>query len=93
MNKKRSDYLYELGGIIKQKKKIYQQRKGFKIIVNLPNQPEIKWIFAYQDKLTNQQIWQDIESQNFIGKRYSFFCQNHFGNYHLINWKELTNHE
>jgi len=94
MNKKRSNYIYQLVGIVKEKRKIYRKngRKGFKIVVNLPNQPEINWILVYQDKIINQQIWKDLEEINFIGKKYLFNCQNHFGNYHLKNWQELNNH-
>jgi len=67
MNKKRSNYIYQLVGIVKEKRKIYRKngRKGFKIVVNLPNQPEINWILVYQDRIINQQIWKDLEEINF----------------------------
>jgi len=92
MTKQRSEYLYQLVGIVKEIKKVYNQRTGYKLIVNLPNQPEINWILAYKDKLVNSQIWKDLESLRFIDKQYLFYCQNHFGNHHLINWQELNQH-
>lgn len=87
MTKQRSDFLYELVGIIKEKKKTNGERIGYRLIVNLPNQPDINWILAYQDKLANNRIWKDLENLNFVDKQYTFYCHNHFGNYHLINWE------
>jgi len=90
MNKARSEYLYDLVGIIKEKKRMkLKEREYFKLIVNLPNQNNISFIQAFKDKLKDEQIWQDLENSKFIDKRYIFHCQNYFGNYHLVDWKEL----
>ena len=93
MNKARSEYLYDLVGIIKEKKrKKLEKRDCFKLVVELTNQTNISSIQAFKDKLKDQQIWEDLENSQFIDKRYIFHCQNYFGNYHLVNWKVLENH-
>lgn len=91
MNRSRSQYLYDLVGIIKEKKRMkFKDRGCFKLIVELTNYPQVSFIQAFQDKLTKQQIWAEIEQSKFIDKRYIFHCQNYFGNYHLVDWEEIA---
>jgi len=91
MNKSRSQYLYDLVGVIREKKRVkFKDRDCFKLIVELTNYPQVSFIQAFQDKLTKQQIWEEIEQSKFIDKRYIFHCQNYFGSYHLVDWKEIA---
>jgi hypothetical protein len=57
MTKQRSNYLYELVGIIREKKdNKHQTREGFNLLVELTNYPKISVIRAFKDKLSSQQI-------------------------------------
>lgn len=91
MTKQRSNYLYELVGKIKEKKvNKHKQRTGFNLVVAIDNFPQITTLKAFQDKLKNRQIWSELEQNEFLDKRYHFQCLNYFGDYHLIDWKEIV---
>ncbi|WNE40142.1 MAG: hypothetical protein GBAus27B_000209 [Mycoplasmataceae bacterium] len=90
MTKQRSNYLYELVGIIRESKiNKLKNRECLNLSVELTNYPEISTIQAFHDKL-KEQIWTDLNNKKFIDKKYLFKCQNYFGNYHLIDWEILT---
>jgi len=96
MTKQRSEYLYELVGIIKQRKEPDNKiRKGYRLIVELTGGKEksVPFIQVWKDLLTNQQIWKAIDNKQYFDKKYIFHCQNWMGQYRLINWKELKTHE
>ncbi|MDR1670537.1 MAG: hypothetical protein LBR43_02340 [Spiroplasmataceae bacterium] len=93
MTKQRSNYLYELVGIIREKKNnSKKERVGYKLTVEISNLENIPFIQVWQDLIKDQQIWTTIEKDNYIDKKYLFYCQNWMGQYRLINWKELTDH-
>ncbi|WNE40818.1 MAG: hypothetical protein mread185_000275 [Mycoplasmataceae bacterium] len=91
MNKARNEYLYELVGIIRERKiKKIKDRECFDLSVELTNYPEVSIIKSFRDKLKNQQIWTDLNNKKFLDKKYLFYCQNWMGQYRLINWKDLS---
>ena len=98
MNKKRIAFIYDLFGKIENTKKCkpknVEKTSSFyhKLKVNLENKNHIKSIYVFPNRLTNQEIWQDIEQTNYQGKKYHFQCRNHMGYYYLIDWQELKNH-
>ena len=60
MNKARNQFLYELVGSIREKKlKKLKDRSYFNLTVTIPNQPQLTCLQAFQNKLTNPQIWED----------------------------------
>jgi hypothetical protein len=90
MTKQRSNYRYELVGIIREiKARSLKNRECLNLIVELTNYPEISTIQAFHDKL-KEQIWADLTAKKFIDKKYLFKCQNYFGNYHLVDWEILN---
>ena len=92
MNKARAEYIYQLTGTIQnQKLQIINNRISYKLAVNIKSRPEIKKIRVWKEKLTNSQIWQEIQENKFFEKKYLFFCHNWMGHYSLVDWKELSN--
>ncbi|KLL02653.1 MAG: hypothetical protein MRERV_80c002 [Mycoplasmataceae bacterium RV_VA103A] len=90
-NNQRSNYIYELVGIIIEKKKLkIRDRECFKLKVETHNQ--VPFISAFKDKLKNENIWTEIENNRFVDKKYTFYCRNYFGKYHLVNWQKLQDH-
>ena len=93
MTKQRSEYIYDLVGIIRKiKPNKIKHRMGLDLEVELSNYSEISTIKVFQDKLKEPTIWTDLTNKNFLDKRFIFYCQNYYGHYHLVSWKELTNH-
>jgi len=99
MNKLRSEYIYRLIGQILSKRSVsapfdskYAGKSYLKLMVVIKNNPQIKTIQAFPNKLTNPQIWTDLEVNNYLGKKYILSCQNYRGSYHLMDWKELKDH-
>ncbi|RHZ35638.1 hypothetical protein [endosymbiont GvMRE of Glomus versiforme] len=93
MTKARNSYTYELVGIIQQKKsKLISNRELYLLTVKLDSHPNVYTVQAFKDKLENQEIWADLTENKFLDQRYTFFCKNYFGKYHLVNW-ELANIE
>jgi len=55
MNKGRNEYIYELVGIIRERKcQEFKNRECFKLIVELSNKENIHFIQAFKDKVNNQ---------------------------------------
>ena len=77
MTKQRSNYLYELVGIVRESKiRNLKNRECLNLIVELTNYPEISTTQAFKDKL-KEQIWTDLNNKKFIDKKYLFKCQNY----------------
>lgn len=90
MTKKRANYLYKFTGTIQKKyrRKNPQHAQHFwQLKVNLEKQPFNK-IFAFKDK-TPSFIWNALETDTYVGKKYLFSCRNFQGSYYLVNWEEL----
>jgi hypothetical protein len=49
------------------------------------------FIQAYREKILDDQIWNDILADNYLGKKYLFTCHKHGYMYKLVRWKEITN--
>lgn len=91
---------HQLKGVILKKDYIkhYQGRlKGqghYLLTVNLT--PKTKPIIfdgtiqAIREKILDDKIWDDILTDNFLGKKYLFTCQRYGHKYRLIRWKEET---
>ena len=94
MTKKRSQYLYKFQGSIQNKLRRINSKKYsqyfYQLNVNCENQPYLVKIFAFKDKLIDPQIWPILESDQYLGKVYLFYCRNYRGSYYLVNWKEIT---
>lgn len=61
----------------------------WRLTVTIENKPTIQAIKVYTNSLENKAIWEAIEANEYLGKRYDLQCRNWKGNYYLINWKEL----
>jgi len=100
--------VYELIGVkvIEKLSKIvyagkYAGKKNYQLIIRCENKPEINKVQAFSDevglvgKVSQEQIWTDIEENNYADKRYLFYChvENLYGTkyYSLAGWKELNN--
>ena len=98
MNKARSNYIYRLIGKIQNKVKRkstdekYQGTYFYQLNVSIENK-EVKKIFAFPYALENKTVWEKVEKDDYLDKRYTFFCKNYRGYYRLIDWQELENHE
>ncbi|RHZ37392.1 hypothetical protein [endosymbiont GvMRE of Glomus versiforme] len=63
-------------------------------IENIPD--KIEKIYVFEDVVKNEKIWKDLEKDEWVDKRYLFFCyrsSNRFGTklYRLFDWKEVKN--
>ena len=90
MTKQRANYLYKFIGVIH--KKYRRQDKGhpqhfYQLKVEL-KASKISKIFAFVDK-TKSQVWNALESDTYIGKKYLFSCRNYQGSYYLVDWEEV----
>lgn len=89
MTKKRSQYLYKFKGVILKK---YQRQSSehpqpfYQLKVKLINSNLTK-IFVFAPK-TKPVIWNALESDTYVGKKYFFSCRNYQGSYYLIDWEE-----
>lgn len=99
MNKLRAAYVYNLEGKIvgiRTRKAPENSAHYGKKFYQLKVEDEdgiSKNIQVFQDKLTDYDIWENVQQGTCKGKFYYFECRNRAGNYHLINWKELKNHD
>jgi len=72
-------------------------KRNYQLLIQCETKPEIKKVKAYSDevglvgKVSQEQIWTDIEESNYADKRYLFYCYLNDRNYSLVGWKELTN--
>ena len=96
MTKLRSQYLYKFQGTIQSKirrtSKKYSQY-FYQLNIACSNLPTLTKIFAFKDKIFHPTIWPTLESDQYLGKTYLFFCRNYRGSYYLINWEELQSNK
>lgn len=82
MNKKRNAYIYHLVGVISKSFKYqisegkYQGNDGWKLLVTIETEPTIKVIKVYSNSLENKAIYQTLQTNEYLGKRYIFHCRN-----------------
>ncbi len=94
MNKKRAQFTYQLIAQIHHKNQRQNPKYTqyfYQLNITCENQPNIKKIFAFKDKVFSP-IWQIIDQGNCFKRKYRFACRNYAGHYYLVNWEEL-NHE
>ncbi len=90
MTKKRASFLYKFKGVIQKK---YQRKDKdhpqhfYQLKVELAGSKLTK-IFAFQNK-TKPTIWNALETDTYIGKKYLFSCRNYQGSYYLVDWEEI----
>ena len=91
MTKKRANYLYKFTGIIQKKYRRvnpeYTQH-FYRLKVKLESQPFNK-IFAFKNK-TKPFIWNALEADSYVGKKYLFSCRNFQGSYYLVDMEEIN---
>ena len=97
MNKSRGSYIYQLIGQINSKgqrtakHEKYHGTYYYQLNVSIENK-EVKKIFVFPTGLEKATIWKELENNDYLGKKYVFFCKNHMGNYRLINWEKVNDH-
>ncbi len=88
MTKQRSNYVYKLVGGIKKKDKRtsekYPDSYYYQLKTEIENKVEVKKMFAFSNRL-EKKIWQEIEQDNYLGKKYVFSCKNYMGSYFLVD--------
>ena len=89
MTKKRAQYLYKFTGFIS--KKYRRQDKThpqhfYQLKVELAGS-KVSKIFAFINK-TKLAVWESLETDAYIGKKYLFSCRNYQGSYYLVDWEE-----
>jgi ATP-dependent phosphoenolpyruvate carboxykinase len=97
MTQARNNYIYQLIGRINNKnrrvgKKEYQGTYYWQLNITCENKPQIEKIMAFPASLENQILWKKIENNDYLDKKYTFFCKNYRGSYRLIKWEELKEH-
>lgn len=94
MTKQRANYLYKFTGTIHKKYRRtnpdYEQH-FYQLKVKLEEgQIYLQKIFAFKDK-TKLAIWNALETDAYVGKKYLFACRNYQGSYYLVDWEEIEN--
>ena len=91
MTKQRANYLYKFTGTIHKK---YRRKSSeytqhfYQLKVDLENYSHPQKFFAFKPKV-KAFIWNALESDNYVGKKYLFSCRNYQGSYYLVDWEEL----
>ena len=91
---KRNLFTYQFLATIQskvQRKNAKYEKPFYQLNLICHNEPTINKIFVIYSKLTNLLIWNDLESNAYLGKTYLLHCRNYRGSYYLINWKEAKN--
>ena len=93
MTKQRANYLYKFTGTIHKKYRRtnpdYEQY-FYQLKVSLENYAHPPKFFAFKDKAkTKAHIWNALESDSYVGKKYLFSCRNYQGSYYLVDWEEV----
>ena len=91
MTKKRAQFLYKFTGFIS--KKYRRQDKGhpqhfYQLKVELTGS-KVSKIFAFVNK-TKLAVWESLEADTYIGKKYLFSCRNQRGYYYLVKMEEVN---
>lgn len=90
MTKQRANYLYKFLGLIQKKYRRLNPKHTqhfYQLKLKLESQNGQK-IFAFKDK-TPLQIWNALETDSYVGKKYLLTCRNYQGSYYLVDWKEI----
>jgi len=93
MIKNRANYLYKFTGTIQKKNQRTNPKYSqyfYQLKVKLEGYFYPQKLFAFKSK-TKSFIWNALETDSYIGKKYLFSCHNHQGHYHIIDWKEQQN--
>jgi hypothetical protein len=89
---KRNLYTYQLLGTIhtlqKRTNPKYTQH-FYQLNLNCLNNTSVNKIFAFASKLKNEAIWNVLQTNTYLGKKYLFSCRNYRGSYYLVDWKEV----
>jgi hypothetical protein len=91
MNKKRAQFTYQLIGQIHHKNHRLNPKYTqyfYQLNITCENQPDIKKIFVFKDKVLPT-IWKIVDEGNCFQQKYKFFCRNYAGHFYLINWEEV----
>jgi len=91
MNKKRANYIYKFTGTIQKKNQRTNPKHPqyfYQLEVKLEGYFCPHKFFAFKSK-TKAYIWNALESDEYVGKKYLFSCCNYRGSYYLIDWEEL----
>ena len=91
---KRNLFIYQFLGTIQskvQRKNANYEKPFYQLNLICQNDPTIDKIFAFKSKLTNLLIWNDLESNSYLGKTYLLHCRNYKGSYYLVDWEEAKN--
>ncbi|KLL03009.1 MAG: hypothetical protein MRECE_33c023 [Mycoplasmataceae bacterium CE_OT135] len=95
MNKKRAQFTYKLIGKITHKNQRTNPKYTqyfYQLNIACENQPDIKKIFVFKDKVPPP-IWQMVDEGNCFQQKYRFFCRNYSGCYYLVDWEEIEHEE
>lgn len=95
MTKHRAHYLYKFLGVIQKKtsrKNPKHTQHFYQLKVKLEAHPYSQKIFAFKNKLPDP-LWNALETDAFIGKKYLLTCRNYQGSYYLVDWEELPKEE
>lgn len=66
----------------------------YQLEITCENKPKANKVYVFKDNLESEKVWKDIESSEYIDKRYLFYCQmGMYGSYRLVNWKQLKNNK
>ena len=87
----RNLYTYQLIGQIQSLQKRTNPKHTqyfYQLNITCLNNPAVKKLFAFQSKLKNETIWNALQTNAYLGKKYLFSCRNYRGSYYLVDWKE-----
>ncbi|MCE8163274.1 MAG: hypothetical protein I3273_03785 [Candidatus Moeniiplasma glomeromycotorum] len=94
--------VYNFIGKIKEKKleTVYNKKSEhygnqyLRCQVIIEDEPQIKELLIFKEKLEKEIIWEEIEQKNYLGKKYLFKVQRRPGAgrfFRLIDWEAITN--
>ena len=87
---KRNLYTYQFLGQITDKKQRQNPKYTqyfYQLNITCQNFPRLQKIFAFKSK-TKPTIWNALETNAYLGKKYLFYCRNYSGHYYLVDWEE-----
>ncbi|KLL03674.1 MAG: hypothetical protein MRECE_11c041 [Mycoplasmataceae bacterium CE_OT135] len=91
MTKKRTNYLYKFTGTIQKKyrrKSPEYTQHFYQLKAKLTGQSSLQKIFAFKNKAKSS-VWNILEADEYVGKKYLFSCRNYQGSYYLVDWEEI----
>lgn len=91
----RGNYTYQLIGTFRSKQLKRHSKYTqyyYQLLLTCESHPQVNKIFVFKSKLTNSQIWKEIEAGVCFGSRYLLKCRNYQGYYYLVDWEIKDNH-